>query len=61
MNTCQFHPEGTMAICGKPASRQVFFPSDQHEKGGGYYMYICDECLPGAVVYWNEGGFKVEF
>jgi len=60
MQPCQFHPEMTFTVCGKPASRQVFFP--QPRLGGeAYYLYICDECLVGAIDYWHKNGFEPEF
>jgi len=61
MRTCQFHPTLTVGeVCGNPASRQVYFPQPRLS-GKGYYIYICDECLPGAIEYWRKGGFEVEF
>jgi hypothetical protein len=61
MNTCQFHPTHAFGVtCDSPAQRQVFVLGDNND-GDGYYLYICDECLPIAVEYWKEGGFKVEF
>lgn len=57
MKTCEFHPDGGIyKACGEPATRTVLIPHVDDTRT----MYVCNDCLNLAIVWWEKSGIKFE-
>jgi hypothetical protein len=64
MNLCVFCPDRNEdnETCGNIATRQVWLHSkkwDLYRKG--YYVWVCEQCMPEALAWWKDCEMKVEF